>query len=286
MSLPRPASPGFQVPSGACDSHLHVFGPHDRHPFAPGRSYSPPEALDHDAREVLDRLGMERAVLVQPSVYGFDNSCQLDADLGRPTRVVAQLAGNESEAELFRLQQRGVRGVRLNVASGGGLDEAGLGARMTALAARLAPLGWHLQLHLEAETIVAREPELADLPVEVVIDHLGLVPAADPAHPAVDSLLRLLATGRVWVKLSGSDRLEAEASNVEAMVRRLVDARPDRLVWGSDWPHTGREPRPDGLHGFRSVDTGELLRRLGGWLTAKELQLVLADNPARLYGFA
>jgi predicted TIM-barrel fold metal-dependent hydrolase len=188
-----------RLPAGACDCHVHVFGRADRYPFAADRAYTPPEAPLQRYRTVMEDLGLSRAVLVQPSVYGTDNRAMLEAmgEGGPNVRGVAVI-GDESDDELAAFHTAGVRGVRVNALFPGAPEVVDLGR----LARRIAPLGWHLQLLIDVSQTPDLVRRLADLPVPTVIDHLGHLPAAlGPGHPGFQALLGLLREGRSWVKL-------------------------------------------------------------------------------------
>ncbi len=288
--------PSFALPPGSCDCHVHVFGPFERYPLDPGRLYTPDPALVSDLLDTLDGSGMARAVLVQPSAYGTDNACLLDALDAHPARLrgVAVIAGSESPGELKRMHALGVRGIRLNLATSGGRSAAETMRLAEGLAATIAPLGWHLQMFVTLDVIEAVAPAVRTLPVEVVFDHMGLVQVARGlAQPGVETLLDLLASGRVWVKLSGTYRVSDDLygnAQVTALARALIGANADRVVWASDWPHIGAhahsvEGEPAHV-AYRRIDYGRLLSVLADWAEADDIARILARNPARLYDFA
>lgn len=272
--------PRLRLPAGSCDCHAHLFGPQPRYPYHPDRRYTPPDALLEDYVAMLRTLGVARGVLVQPSVYMTDNRVILDA-LARqafPLRAVAVVDDTASDAELKRMDVLGVRGLRLNLRHSNGVP-ADIAPRM---AARIAPLGWHLQFRIDSRDFVAVEQLLRALPVDVVIDHIGQVPVEDGLDGAAFSAMRrLLDTGRCWVKLSAPMRMSAGEypyEDVLPFVRALVDAAPQRLLWATDWPHTTLTKR--------MPNDGDLVDLLATWLPTEALRRqVLADNPARLYGF-
>lgn len=245
---------------------------------------------------MLRSLGTERVVLVQPSIYGTDNSRMLDAmaTLGKMARGVAVVADDIGKVELERLHSAGVRGLRLNVESvrAGEIEE--LTRRMIHLAGRLRGVGWHLELHVGPHLLEALVPVVERLPVDVVFDHMAKIPAHEVSdHPGLGAIQRMLGTGRCWVKLSGSYRVSRKGGHYEEvanLARALVEANPERMVWGSDWPHTpphSRDPAPDGgVMPFRRLDTGHLLDLLLDWVPDERVRKgILVQNPARLYDF-
>lgn len=274
------APPRFRPPAGTTDCHLHIFGPYARFPLQPNRSFTPPEALLADYERLMKTLGIERCVVVQPSPFGTDNSCTEDAveRLGPIARGVAVLGPDVEEATLKRLDRVGFRGVRLNLLFKGGVPiEA-----MEPLAKRLVPYGWHIQLLLDARTLPDLAPRLRALPVDIVIDHMGYMPVSVGMNsPAVDTMRRLLSEGRTWVKLSGSYAVTVDGppyADAAPLARTLLEAAPDRCVWGTDWPH----PAAKGT----MPDDAELLDLVPTWTDDAALQRkLLRDNPAVLYGF-
>ena len=281
--IARPRTP---LPAGACDCHVHVYD--SSFPAAAGARLLPPDASVHDYRALQKRIGTTRTVLVTPSTYGTDNRCMLEAlaSLGSDARGVAVIDGSESDAELQRLHAVGVRGVRLNLSLGvsGSVD------LLRPLAHRIAPLGWHLQLLMAPDMLVTQAKVLRQLPVPVVFDHFGrIAPALAGRHPAHALLLDLLQAGRAWIKLSGgyivSEHHAVDDPALDALAAGYLCAAPQRVLWGSDWPHatasSGMQPMPDDA---RQID------RLADWAHQNggpsALQRVLVDNPAALYGFA
>jgi predicted TIM-barrel fold metal-dependent hydrolase len=271
--------PQQKAPPLTADCHFHIFGPYDRFPLSAGRRYDPPPALVPDYLAMADQIGIERMVVVQASVSGTDNAVTLDAvaqfGLHR-ARAVAVIDDSFSDAILRTMHDQGVRGVRFNIATGGGTPVE----QLEVLARRLAPLGWHIQIYAEGETLEDIAPRLAKLPVEVVIDHCGGVMAAlGTGHPQFLALLRLLDSGRAWVKVC-SYRVSSAGqpwADAEPNVKALVAAAPERCVWGTDWPHPQMDPVPEAAVQFDYfVD----------WVPdAATRQRILVTNPARLYGF-
>jgi predicted TIM-barrel fold metal-dependent hydrolase len=289
-------SAGDGVPVGATDCHVHVFGPYDRFPLAAERPYTPPEASLGDLRAVHAALGIERAVIVAASPYGTDNGALLAAvrALGEAGRGVVALDPRR-EVDLETLHAAGVRGVRINLASVGAADPGAAEAALRATAARVAPLGWHVDLHAGLDVIVALRDAIAAAPAPTVIDHFGYAdPARGSDQPGFAALCELAAAG-AYVKLSAPERLpggDPGHAGVAALARALLDAAPDRMLWASDWPHTGGGPHGGGardeteVEPFRAVDDDRALERLREWTRDEaELRRVLVDNPARLYGF-
>ncbi|CAN7312855.1 amidohydrolase family protein [Acidovorax sp. LjRoot117] len=283
------AVPRTLVPAGACDCHVHVYD--SRFPAAPQARLLPPDASALDYAALQQRIGTTRVVLVTPSTYGTDNRPMLEGltalrAMGVPARGVAVIDGTESDAALQRLHAAGVRGVRLNLS----LGVSGTADSLLPLARRIAPLGWHLQLLMAPDVLVAQADVLRQLPVPVVFDHFGrIAPAQAGRHPAHALLLALLQGGQAWVKLSGgyivSEQHSVEDPALDTLAASYLRCAPLRVVWGSDWPHAtasaGVQPLPDDA---RQVD------RLADWAreagdSSATLQRVLVDNPAALYGF-
>jgi predicted TIM-barrel fold metal-dependent hydrolase len=277
---PDPGKPRLAITAGSADCHAHIFGPQDRYPYTPNRSYTPPEASIEAYRRMLAALGFDRAVIVQPSVYGTDNRCTRDAVVasGGKWRGVAVVEPGVSDSLLAELHAVGFRGVRINLLFKGGLQLDAL----ERIARAVQPLGWHVQLLLDGRDL----PELADrlgrLPVDFVVDHMGHMPASlGVAHAGFQTLLQLLQGGRCWVKLSGAYRIASKPQPYEDAVpfaRVLVVTAPDKLVFGTDWPHPSiTVPMPQ---------DASLLDLLPTWAPdAATRRRILVENPARLYDF-
>jgi predicted TIM-barrel fold metal-dependent hydrolase len=277
---PDTRTPGYRLPPGACDAHCHVFGPADRYPYAPGRAYTPPDAPLAELRRVHRTLGVERAVIVQASCHGSDNTAMLDAIAasGGAYRGIAILDGTEPDAELARLDAGGIRGVRFNfVRHLGGAPDLDL---FDAVMGRIEALGWHVVLHLDAEDIQAHAPRIGRLRVPFVVDHMGRVKAGGGLDQApFRALLDLLRNPLAWVKVCGAERVSsagAPFADAVPFAAALVEAAPDRVLWGTDWPHpniAGDMPNDGDLVDlFARVTADEGVRRQ-----------VLVANPARLY---
>ena len=268
----------LNVPPGSCDCHMHVYD--DRYPANPAWPVPPPTAPAADYRRVQRELGLMRAVVVQPNAYGFDNRCTMDAirDLGPQARGIATVRPDITDAELHRLAAAGFRGARCYMLPKGFLSWDDV----SAIAARVASIGWHVQLQLDGRELPALEARLRELPTEVVIDHNGkFMEPVPPQHPAFVTLLRLLDSGRCWVKLSapyetsktGAPRYE----DVSVIARALAKSHPERCLWASNWPHPGIRPQPS---------SAALLDLLLDWAPdAAARARILVDNPARLYAF-
>jgi predicted TIM-barrel fold metal-dependent hydrolase len=279
-------------PPEATDCHVHVIGPKRRYPLPAQARYTPMDAPVGQLAAMLKRLVLERVVIVQPSFYGTDNTCLLDAiaELGN-ARGVAVLPDDVPARELDALNDHGVRGLRVNIATYGTAALEAMQRAIETAARQAAEHGWHVQIFVPAAALAPLSPVLRDLPVDIVIDHFGLV---DPDAPddGLATLLTLVDTGKVWVKISGAYRItqDPQHAGIGPMARALVAANPERIVWGSDWPHTPHH----GLYNsdrsqespFQDIDTGGLLALLRRWLQDDALtHRVLVDNPARLYGF-
>ena len=281
--MSTPSKPKLTLPAGACDAHVHVFGPRKRFPFAEGRRYTPSDAPKELLFTLHEWLGIEHCVIVQPACHGIDNSVTLDAiaATGGSYKGVALVPMTISDAELKRLDAAGLCGARFHymthLAKGPRIDE------VISFGTRLADIGWHLQIHMEAELIADLAPALKRSPVPVVIDHMGRIDASlGPDQPAFQALLVLVADKNVWVKVSGADRITRQGppySDAVPFARKLVAEFGDRCVWGSDWPHPNHQgPTPDdGM----LVD---ILAEIAPDEPAR--QALLVDNPRRFYRFA
>ncbi|MEP9379147.1 amidohydrolase family protein [Aquabacter sp. CN5-332] len=283
----------FAMPSGACDCHNHVVGAQADYPMDPDRVYTAGIASVDDLLAHRRLLGISRTVLIQASFYGTDNTCMLDGlvRLGDSGRGVAVLKPDVPDAELDRLHGLGVRGVRVNLETSRNRDPKVAADLIGPLSERLARLGWHIQVYAGLSVIAALAPQLAKLPVKVVIDHFGRASAAAGLdQPGLPELLDLVRGGNVYVKLSGARHVSSreDRSDVAPLARALIAAGRDRMVWGTDWPHTTR--RADGsrteIAPYEKIDDVAQLDLLRGWCgSEEEWRLILAENPARLYAF-
>ena len=266
--------PSFAVPPGACDAHFHVFEPgypHVSHPH-----YTFPDGTIDQYLAMTEALGIERMVLVQPSFYGTDNSLLAYAlkRLGPRCGGVAQIEEDTTDAELDAFHNIGVRAIRLDLFARAQWPTAEIIAYIRRMAARATPRGWHLQFYTPGTVVRDLLPFLADLEDTFVIDHMGYMTESDAEFER--RLLALLTLGSCWIKLSGAYRVAKDKplTSVAAWGRALVAARPDRLIWGSDWPHL-----PDGQR-----DTGEVLNLLADWAPTEDARhAILVDAPSRLF---
>ena len=278
---PHPRRPHARIPAGATDCHAHIIGPAWHYPFVANRSYTPPDALLPDYQQMLDTLGFTRAVLVQPSIHGDDNTVMMHAlaeARGLDMRAVVVVPPDIDEASLRALHAQGARGVRINLIYAGGNVDLGAAA---AISSRIVDLGWHLQVLADVSAIPDLVPELARLPVPVVFDHFGHMPARNGvADKGFAAMLEMLRRGNTWVKISGAYRLSDAGlpyADVRPLCEALFQANPDRLIWGTDWPHTVTAAMPN---------DGDLVDLICEWLSDEALvEKVLVKNPERLYGF-
>ncbi len=287
----------FTPPPGACDCHLHVVGPKARYRLADHRAFTPMDAPLDTLLAMHQRIGIERMVLIQTSVFGYDNTCMLDAlkVLGPRARGIAIVPENTDPETLDEMHRLGVRGLRVNNATYGLRPVEEITEQLQVAAGLCAPNNWHVQLFTPANAIAPFEAVLDALPASVSIDHFGLIPPQDDTHEAENVLHRLLEKGQVWVKISGAYRLNDGADNdfsdprIGALARRLYQTNPARIVWGTDWPHT--PPHGDAAEGdeevpYRDIEPASLINALNAWFDdPKAMQRILVDNPMELYEF-
>jgi predicted TIM-barrel fold metal-dependent hydrolase len=287
----------FDVPAGACDCHVHMFGDPQRFPFFSGRGYTPETTSVAELRALHDALHIDRVVIVQPSVYGTDNACTLDAirQLGSRARGVAVIDANTPEAALDDMARNGIRGIRLNLATSGITDPAAALQRFQAAADRVKTRGWHIQLNTSLRVIDAISAQLLASPVPLVFDHFGgAVGSAGVSQPGFGALVNLVKAGKAYVKISAAaDQVSTLAPaypDVVPLARALVTANPQRVLWGTNWPHPDSASRPGrkatDLAPNVQIDDGLVLNLLPVWVPdATTRRGILVDNPARLYGF-
>jgi len=273
-----PQTPNLVAPPDSCDCHMHIY--EDRFPLAPTATFKPPDAPVSEYRKVQKDLGLSRAIVVQPTAYGFDNRCTLEAvaQLGPGARGIAVVRPDVADAELERLTGAGIRGVRFHMLGGGVLPWGAL----QGLAARVLAFGWHVQLQFDGAELPHHESQLKSLPGNMVIDHNGkFLEPVTPEHPAFKVLLRLLDSGKCWVKLSAPYETSKVGAphydDVAVLARTLANANPERCVWASNWPHPNQNQAPS---------TAAMLDLLLEWTDdAATRTRILVDNPAKLYGF-
>ena len=287
MSTHGEATPEFRAPALSCDSHFHVFGPAERYRYGGDLRYAPPAAPLHDYLMVAKRLGFERFVFVQPSAYARDNTCVLDAmrEMGSACRGIVDVDENAPDAELARLHDAGVRGVRVNVSPvkppDPGYSRTML-PRIERLEKRCAELGWQLDFLTPGWLTRELMPTLRKLEIDFTLAHMGMFLARDGiAQPGFQELLDLLrhGDGHCWVKLTGTYRMSTTPgfTDAAAHARALIETAPDRLIWGSDYPH---------LSFADQVGTIELFNLLGRWAPDPATRrAILVDNPQKLFGF-
>jgi 2-pyrone-4,6-dicarboxylate lactonase len=281
---PKPHKPRHPIPPGAIDCHCHIFEDQQKYPLVAHRSYTPPLCTLADYLRMSETLGIERTVQVNASTYGYDNSVTLDliAKLGQKrARGIAGVAPDASVRDVQRLHDGGMRGVRLStMVKGYGGPEL-----LDAFASKVKPFGWHIQLHVDkAAELASHESKLLDHPTPIVFDHLGRVRGGEGVNaPGFQALLRILKQrDDCWVKLSSWYRLSDSGppnyADMQPLAQALIAARPDRVVWGSNWPHPlWNGPMPN---------DGDLLDMLHGWTPdTATFTRIMVTNPARLYGF-
>jgi predicted TIM-barrel fold metal-dependent hydrolase len=295
----QPATPvNFDVPAGACDCHTHIHGPMAEFPMAASRVYTPEPATPEEMAELHKVLHIQRVVIVTPSIYGTDNRATLWGmkARGADARGVAVIGDKTSDSVLDEMRRAGVRGIRINLATGGAkVDPADARKRLQAAAERVRPLGWHVQVYTTLDVISAIKDAVLASPVPVVFDHFGRAQAAlGTEQPGFSDLLDLVRSGKAYVKISGAYRISRQAPDyVDAapIARALIAANVERIVWGTDWPHPNSDPLPGfgamDVRPFTQIDDGRLLNQLPVWAPDPAIRkTILVDNPARLYGFA
>jgi predicted TIM-barrel fold metal-dependent hydrolase len=282
-----------KLPTGACDCHTHVVGDVVYYPMVADRHYTPAAAPHEALLAHMAHTGIQRTVIVQPSFYGTDNRCMLDslARLQGAGRGIAVVERGTDAASLRLLHDAGIRGLRVNVESAGVRDVQALEEPLRYWADQIADLGWHVQIYASHHTTAALAPVLNSLPVPVVLDHFAMVPAGLNAHDAqLNKLLNLLVAGNVYLKLSAPYRIAQTDPVVSAteLAKLFLKTNPERILWGSDWPHTNREigKAAHEVSRYRDIPSNALVESIRMWLPSSDWQQqVLVNNPARLYGF-
>jgi predicted TIM-barrel fold metal-dependent hydrolase len=286
----------FPMPAEACDSHTHIFGTASQFPWFAGRTYTPESALPEEMRKLHDALHVRRVVIVTPSVYGTDNSATLYGmkACGQDARGVAVIDEKTPAAELDRLTKAGFRGMRINLATGGQNDPVSGRRRLEAALKQAKNLNWHIQMFTSLEVIAAIRDLVLAADVPIVFDHFGGAKAAGGAgQTGFGDLQDLLRSGHAYVKVSGAYRASTRGPDyVDAapLARALIHANPDRVLWGTDWPHPDTTIRPNHpateVTPLLPIDDGRLLNQLAAWTPDGAIRKkILVENPARLYGF-
>jgi predicted TIM-barrel fold metal-dependent hydrolase len=282
----------FNVPANACDCHTHIFGDPQRFPFAAGRTYTPESASVAEMRALHRALHTTRVVIVQPSVYGTDNSCTLDAvsQLRPNARGIAVIDDSISDTALDELHQGGIRGIRINLATVGQTDPELGRRRLDAAVARIRNRKWHIQMYTQLSVIAAMQKEIAASPVPVVFDHFGGAQASGgPSQAGFDVLLDLVRTGRAYVKVSAPYRGSTSApdfADMTPLAKALIAANVRRILWGTDWPHpdTASGKQPTEISPLRQIDDGRVFNQFAEWAAKpEERKAILVDNPQVLY---
>jgi len=286
----------FEVPAGACDCHTHIHGDPEKFPFFPGRVYTPEVALPEEMAALHKALHIQRVVIVTPSVYGTDNSATLYGmkARGADARGVAVIDEKTPESELDAMGEAGVRGIRLNLATAGISDPSIARNRLQTAAQRVKSRDWHVQIYTSPAMISSIQDLIVTSPVPIVFDHFGGAKAElGLQQPGFAELVELVRSGHAYVKISGAYRasnLAPDYPDVAPFAKTLIAANPDRVVWGTDWPHpSGFTPpghKPTEVTPMIQIDDGRLLNQLAVWAPQPAIcKRILVDNPARLYGF-
>jgi len=277
--LAKRRKPKFKLPPGATEAHCHVFGPAAKFPYAPNRRYTPEDAPKEMLRALHDHLGVSRSVIVQASCHGIDNAAMLDCIASDPTRYRGVAIVNDSftDKDFDKLHDGGVRGVRFNFVKhlGGAPDMAVFNRVMDRIKSR----GWHVVLHLDAPDIIPLSDMMRKLPLPFVIDHMGRVPAKDGVdQPPLRALLELSRLENCWIKVCGAERISMPPyDKAVPIAHAIVTAAPDRVLWGTDFPH------PNPTHEADEADLVDLVPQYAP--DALMQKRLLVDNPARLYDF-
>jgi predicted TIM-barrel fold metal-dependent hydrolase len=293
----QPATPvRFDVPAGACDCHTHIFGDPRRFPFFANRVYTPESASVEEMRALHRALHMNRVVIVQPSVYGTDNACTLDAvrRIGSRARAVAVIDDTTSASALDEMHNAGVRGIRLNLATSGQTDPAVALRRVQKAVEQLQGRRWHIQIYTGLSVVEAIKEAVMASPIPVVFDHFGGAQATlGIQQPGFDALLGLVRSGKAYVKISGAYRSSnagPDYADVAPLAKALIAENPRRILWGTDWPHpdsaavAGRTLTD--IAPLLPIDDGRVMNQLVAWAPgADQRRTILVENPARLYDF-
>lgn len=286
----------FQVPEGACDCHVHVFGPPDVYPYWSQRAYTPSDASEDDLLAMHRSIGITRQVIVHPSPYGTDNRRSQDAiaKIGANARGVAVIDENTTTLqELQRLDAAGFKGARLNLETSGVNNPDFAKNKLLKTAKLVAPFNWHVQIYSNVSVICGLKQSILECPVPVVLDHFARIPAdLGFDQTGINDIFELMASGNVWMKVSAPQRISEQPDGpaMTNLARKLIQINPERLVWASDWPHSGAHPGvvrvKENIEPFHAIDDGHALNRFAHWAQEKSvIQKILVDNPAKLYQF-
>jgi predicted TIM-barrel fold metal-dependent hydrolase len=293
----QPVTPvNFDVPPDACDCHTHIFGDSARFPFAPGRTYTPELASVDEVRALHRALHTSRVVIVQPSVYGTDNGCTLDAisKIGPGARGVAVIDEKTPESILDEMHRAGVRGIRLNLETGGVTDPAVARQRFQRAVERIRGRNWHIQIFTRLSVIQGINDLVMEAAVPVVFDHFGGAQASlGTEQVGFPALVNLVRAGKAYVKISAPYLASTQAPDYPDVVpfaRVLLAANPERLLWATNWPHpdSSRTPgrKPTDIAPLQKIDDGRVFNLLATWVPDRaQRKTILVENPARLYGF-
>jgi predicted TIM-barrel fold metal-dependent hydrolase len=292
FAAPMPVTKvNFDIPPGSCDCAVHVFGDPKRYPLWSGRTYTPDVATLDDLRRVLQWLHLDRVVVVQATIYGADNSCALDSvrALNNRARGVTMIDEKTSEASLDEMHRAGFRGIRLNF--GGTPDPGAVRRQLQQTVERARPRNWHIQFTAPAATVEALREDLAALPVTLVLDHFaGISATRGTGQPGFATAVNLVKSGKAYIKISNAPAIstQPDLSDMTPYAKAFVAANPQRVIWGSAWPHPGSQPgrKPTDLSPNRQIDDGKAINMLPLWAPdAATRRMILVENPARLYGF-
>lgn len=279
---PNPRKPDYELPPGSCDTHFHIFGPPDRFVYGPTRVYIAPAAPFEHLLALMEVLGIDRGVVVQPNIHSYDNAVTLDAiarSEGR-FRGVAKVDDTFAADDLKKLHDGGIRGVRFNLIPDlGGSVDIGLFERVIE---RIAPLGWSVTFHALPGEVIAHADWLRGIAIPVIIDHFARVSFADGVEQeGFQTLVELMREDHIWAKISCSERLSAEGppyADAVPFAKALLDVAPERLLWGTDWPHSQRY-KPGG-----QPNDGDLVDLIPLMVPDQAMrQMILVDNPTRLF---
>jgi predicted TIM-barrel fold metal-dependent hydrolase len=286
----------FSVPAGACDCHTHVFCDPTRYALWPRRTYTPEPASVAEMHALHRALHMDRVVIVQPSIYGTDNRCTLDSmrELGARARAIAVIGDETTDAQLDAMDRAGVRGIRLNLETFGQTDPAAVRRRFENAVERVKSRKWHIQIYTRLSVIEGLRAQIESAGMPIVVDHFGGARASlGVDQPAFKTLVDLLRGGSTYVKISGAYRSSErppDYADAAPLAKALIAANPDRILWGTDWPHPNSAPPAgqaiDVVTPLLQVDDGRLLNQLVMWAPDEGVRkAILVGNPARLYGF-